>query len=109
MNFTVWLQRTQGTGVSPRGIAVGEIGDHRLGEARLGVDHIMRDAQPIGHAARVMDVLPGAAGALAAGRRAMIVELQRDADDLVPGRMQQPGDRAAVHAARHRDEDAHRR
>ncbi len=63
----------------------------------------------VGHAARVVDVLAGAARALAAGRRAVVVELQRDADHLVAGLVQQAGDGAAVHAARHRDEDAHAR
>ena len=36
-----------------------------------------------GDRAGVVDVLAGAAGALAVGRRAVIVELQRDADDVV--------------------------
>jgi hypothetical protein len=39
----------------------------------------------------------------------MIVELQRDADHLMAGLVQQAGHGAAIHAARHRDEDTHRR
>ena len=49
----------------------------------------MRNAERAGHRARVMDVLAGAAGALAMGRRAMIVKLQRDADDVIAFRLQQ--------------------
>ena len=88
-------------------VTVGEVGDHRIGEPLLGVDHVVRDAEMIRHPARVVDVLAGAARALAAGGGAVIVELQRDADDLVAGLVQQPGDGAAVHTARHRDQDAH--
>ena len=91
------------------GVAVGEVGDHRIGEALLGVDHVVRDAEVIRHPARVVDVLAGAARALAAGGGAVVVELQRDADHLVAGLVQQPGDGAAVHAARHRNQDAHPR
>ena len=58
-----------------RRIAVGKVGDHRLGETGFGIDHVMRDAQPVGDALGVMDILTGAAGALAPGRGALIVEL----------------------------------
>ena len=43
----------------------------------------MRNAERVGDAARIVDVLAGAAAALPARRLAVIVELQRDADDLV--------------------------
>ena len=43
----------------------------------------MRNAEPFGDVARVVDILPGAAGALAVGGGAVVVELQRDADDVV--------------------------
>ena len=45
----------------------------------------MRNADPLGDGAGVVDVAAGAAGALAMGRRAVIVELQRDADDVIAG------------------------
>ena len=48
-----------------------------MGNAELGRD-----------VAGVVDVLAGAAGALAMGRRTMVVELQRDADDVVAFRLQ---------------------
>ena len=67
-------------------IAVGETVDHRLLEAALVVEHVMRNADALGDRARVVDVLAGAAGALAVGRRAVIVKLQRDADDVVAAR-----------------------
>ena len=49
-------------------IALGEAVDHRLAEARLVVEHVMGDADRLRHAAGIVDVLAGAAGA-ADGRR----------------------------------------
>src|ERR1700733_1685243 len=67
-----------------RDIAVSKIVDDGLTKAAFVVQHVMRDADPLGDIARIMDVLPGAAGALAMGGGPMIVKLQRDADDVVP-------------------------
>jgi len=53
-----------------------------------------------------VNVLPGAARALAVRRFAVIVELHRHADDVVAfGREQRRRDRR-IDAARHRDNDA---
>ena len=87
-------------------IALGELVDHRLPEALLIVEHVVRNRERFGHAPGVVDVLPGAARALPVGRRAMIVELQRDADDVVAGVLQKPGDDRRIDPARHRDDDA---
>jgi hypothetical protein len=57
------------------GVAVGEIGHHRFGETFLGVDRVVRDTQLVGNTAGVVDILPGAASALAPGRGAVIVQL----------------------------------
>jgi hypothetical protein len=65
----------------------------------------MRDADPLGDIARIVDVLPGAAGALAMGSRPMIVKLQRDADDVVPFGLQQRGRHRGIDAAGHGDND----
>jgi hypothetical protein len=46
-------------------IAVGEVLDHGLAEAGFVVEHVMRDADHLGDAAGVVDVLAGAARALA--------------------------------------------
>ncbi len=78
---------------APLGLSVLEIAHkHGGAEACFGVDHVMRDAETVGDGAGVADVAPGAAGALAAGSGAVVVELQRDADDLVAGFGEQPGD-----------------
>ena len=66
----------------------------------------MGNAEPRGDVARVVDVLAGAAGALAVGRRAVIVELHGDADDVVAVARQQRRDDARIDAAGHRDDDA---
>ena len=65
----------------------------------------MRNADPLGDIARIVDVLPGAAGALAMGGRAVIIELQRDADDVVAFRLQQRSRRRRIDAALHGDHD----
>ncbi len=89
-----------------RDVALGEAVDHRLLEAALVVEHVMRNADPVGDRARVVDVLAGAAGALAVGRRAVVVELQRDADHVVALGLEQRRRHRRIDAARHRDDDA---
>ena len=87
-------------------IAFGEAVDHRFLEAALVVEHVMRDADALGDRARVVDVLAGAAGALAVRRRAMVVKLQRDADDVVALGLEQRRRDRGIDAARHGDDDA---
>ena len=65
----------------------------------------MRNPDPFRDIARVVDILTGAAGALAMGRRTMIVELQRDADDVVAFGLQQRGRHRGIDAAGHGDDD----
>ena len=65
----------------------------------------MRDADGARDHAGVMDVLAGAAGALAVGRRAMIVELKGDPDDVVALRLEQRRGHRGIDAARHGDDD----
>ena len=86
-------------------IALGKGVDHRLAKAVFVVEHVMRNADALGDIARVVNVLAGTAGALAMGRRAVIVELQRDADDVVALRLQQRSGRRGIDAARHGDHD----
>src|ERR1700754_4290347 len=52
-------------------IAVGKAVDHRFTEAVLVIQHVVRNADPLGDVARIMDVLPGAAGTLAMDGRAV--------------------------------------
>ena len=89
-----------------RRIALGEAVDHGFLEARLVVEHVMRDADARSDRTRVMDVAAGTAGALPVRRRAVVVELQRDADDVIALRLEQRGRHRRVDAARHRDDDA---
>ena len=86
-------------------IGIGEIVDDGLAKAVLVVEHVMGNAELGGHVAGVVDVLAGAAGALAVGRRAMVIELQRDPDDVVALRLQQRSRRRGIDAARHGDDD----
>jgi len=47
------------------------------------------DPQPVGDPARIVDILPGAAGAAPAYGLAVVVKLQGDADDLMAPLLQQ--------------------
>ncbi len=82
-------------------IGVGEILDHRVAEAAFVVEHIVGDADGLGGGAGVEDVLAGAAGALLLHRRAMVVELQGDADHVIAGALEQGGGDGGIHAAGH--------
>ena len=87
-------------------IAFGEALDHRFLEAALVVEHVVRNAEALGDRAGVVDVLAGATGALAVGRRAMVVELQRDADHVIAGLGEQRRGDRGIDPARHRDDNA---
>ncbi len=63
-------------------IGVGEILDDFFAKPILVIEYVMGDAEPLGDARGVVDVLPGAAGALARDSGAVVVKLQRNADDL---------------------------
>ena len=87
-------------------IGVDEIVDHAFAELAFVVEHIVRNADLLGDIARVMDILPGAARALPLHRLAMVVELQRDPDDVVSRLLKQGRGDGGIHAARHGDDDA---
>ena len=87
-------------------IGVGEGLDHRVAEALLVVEDVVRDVQRGGDAAGIVDVLAGAAGALAMGRLAMVVELERDADDVIALAGEEAGNHRGIDATGHRDDDA---
>ena len=86
-------------------VALGEAVDHRFLEAAFVVEHVMRNADALGDAARIIDVLPGAAGALAVGGGAVVVELQRDADHVIALGLEQRGGHRGIDAAGHGDDD----
>jgi hypothetical protein len=82
-------------------VSVGKILHHLLAEAGFVIEHIMGNADGIGHIARVVDVLPRAAGALLLDGGAVIVKLQRDADHVIAFGLQHRSHNGAVDAARH--------
>ena len=87
-------------------IALGKAVDHLFLEAAFVIEHVMRDAERFGHLPRIMDVTAGTTGTLAMRCLAVIIKLQRDADDVIALRRQQGGGDGRIHAARHRDHDA---
>ena len=64
-------------------IALRETVDDFFAEAAFVVQHIMGDAEPFGDPAGIVYILAGAASALAMRRRSMVIELQRDAEDII--------------------------
>ena len=86
------------------GVAVDKIVDDRSPEAALVIEHIMGNAEALGDAGGVVDVAPGTAGAVAPCGGAMVVELQRNADDFKPALDQQGRGHRRVDPAGHRDD-----
>jgi len=89
-----------------RDVGLGEAVDHRLLEARFVVEHVVRNADMRRDRTRIMHVAAGAARSLAVYRGAVIVELQRHADDVVALLLEEGRRHRRVDAARHRDDDA---
>ena len=88
---------------APR-IGVGEILDHVLAKAAFVIQHIMRNADGLGHALGVVDILPGAAGAFLLLHRVGI-KLQRDAHHVIALALEQRRGDGGIHAARHGGDD----
>src|SRR5690606_30280451 len=65
--------------------------DHGLAEARFVIEDVMRNAQTFRNAAGIFDVLSRAAGTGAVNRCAMVIELQRHANDIVTFTFENPG------------------
>ena len=86
-------------------IALGERIDHRFAKALFVIQHIMRNAQNIADAAGVIDILAGTAGAGAVDGSAVIVELQRDAQNVIALPFQDAGHHGTVNAAGHGNDD----
>ena len=89
-----------------RGIAFGEGLDHRLLEAGLVVENVMRNADTLGDGAGVINILAGAAGTLAVAGGAVVVKLQGDADDVIALRLQKRRGDRGIDPTGHGDDDA---
>src|SRR5581483_2378482 len=82
-------------------VALGERLHDGRSEALLVVEHIVGDAEPVGDAARIMDVLAGTARAAPSDGLAVIVELKGDAYDVVALLLEQRRGHGGVDAAGH--------
>ena len=87
-------------------VAFGERIDHSLAEAFFVVEDIVRDAEGFRNPARVLDILARTAGTGAMGGRAMVVELQGYADDIIALALEETGDDGGINAARHGNDNA---
>src|SRR6202790_1697138 len=77
-------------------------------EALCVIDHVVGDADVLGHAARVINIIEGAAAArdllghaLVSGQTALVPKLHGQADDVVPFRAQHGRDGGGIDSARH--------
>src|SRR3546814_8020515 len=70
-------------GRRPGEVGVDEIVHYVGAEAVLVIEHVMRDADPVGDPARIVDVLAGATRPGPSRGRPVVVELQRHADHVV--------------------------
>jgi hypothetical protein len=82
-------------------IALGKPVDHLLLEAAFIIEDVMRNADLCRHPPRVMDILPGAAGARPVRRGAMVIELQGDADYVKTFGLEQGSRGRRIDPARH--------
>ncbi len=64
-------------------VAVGEARHHLFGEAALVIEDVVGNADEVGYAACILDVLTGAAGAFAGNGFPVVVKLERDADNVI--------------------------
>ena len=95
-----------GHGSLAAGVARGEFVNHLLAKLALVIENEVRNAESRRDISRIVNVAPGAAGALAVRGFAVIIKLHRDAHDVIALLLQQSGDDARVDAARHGDDDA---
>ena len=92
-------------------IIVDERADHVVFEFALEIHHVERNAEMLGDAARVVDVVDRAAAMLRGAARfflrqaALIPELHREADDRLAAIVKHRRDRGAIDAAAHGDGD----
>ena len=86
-------------------VALRKAVDDRLLEAAFVVEHVVRDADALGNASRVVDVLPCATRAFAMDRGAVVVKLQCHPDHVITLRLEQGGRHRGVDTARHGDDD----
>src|SRR5690606_12246247 len=89
-------------------IAFDEGLDYGFAESILIIEDEMRDAEPGGDRAGVVNIAAGAAGAFALRRFAVIIKLQGYADDVIAGALEECGDDRGIDAARHSDDNARR-
>ena len=102
------VAKAAGNGRAPGKILLDERANHVALEALLVIDHVIRDADLLGHAARVVDIVERAAASLhglghtlASGQAALVPELHGQADDVVSLGAQHGRDGGRIHTARH--------
>ena len=82
-------------------VAADEVLDHRFAEPRFVIEDVVGDVEPRRHRAGIVDVGAGATRAGPPHRAAVIVELQRDAEDVVALVLEERRHHRGIHAARH--------
>src|SRR5690606_40881093 len=86
-------------------IAVGKCRNYGAFEAVLVVQDVVRDAKLLSHPPGIMNVLAGTAAPRAGRCRAVVIELQSYADDVVAVAFQESCHHRGIHAAGHGNDD----
>src|SRR5262245_61132822 len=87
-------------------VALGEPVDDGFLEAAFVVEHVVRNANALRNAARIVVILACAARPLAVGRGPMVIKLQRYPNRVLARGLEQGGRDRRVYAARHGNDDA---
>src|SRR5262249_9509986 len=90
----------------PRGVLAHEVRDDMLAELLLEIEDVVRDVDRHRNATGVVQILDGAAAAKRMLAR-LIVELHRQANDLMTLLGEQGRGHRRIHAARHRNYNPH--
>ena len=105
-NLRFWLHSTQGFGVRPGLVFVGEVLDDLVLKLRRFVNQVIRNAQLVADRAGIRDRLRPAALVLGARHAVLRPQLERDAHHVVALFEQQRGGSGGIHSAAHANYNA---
>ena len=95
---------------APLEVVADERGHDTVVEGALEVHDVVRDPEPAGHGARVVEVVERAAATeRGTGPLGLVVELHGHAQDVVALLLEQRRGERGVHSSRHGDDDTHSR
>jgi hypothetical protein len=94
-------------GCAARRVFADEVVDDGASKLFFEVDDVVREADGVGHASRILQIPEAAARAPRIGGVALVVQLHRKADDIVPLLGEQHGCDGRIDTTRHGHHDTH--